>query len=286
MLLMIGWGMTMMDIEVLGPLAARLCGRTFTPTAAKPRKLFAMLAMHANEVVPIGALQEELWGESVPRSANTTLQTYVLHLRNRIGEALRDAPAGVDRNPKHILVTRPGGYLLDTQGGSVDVLEFERLAQAGHRAHEQGDSTLASALYGRALAQWKGEALLDVRAGLMLDIELHRLDEARLNVIDRRIHAELRLGRHHELLGELTALVARNQVHEGLCAHMMLALHRSGRRGEAVDAYRRLRVNLVRDLGLEPSPMLRQLQRMILTADPRLHRGEPVDYAPTLARVS
>lgn len=262
-----------MEIDVLGPLSARLGGQAITPSAAKPRKVFAMLALHANEVVPIGSLQTELWGDDIPRSASTTLQTYVFHLRNLIGDALRTAPAGIDRDPKKILVTRPGGYLLNSEGGTVDVLEFERMAEAGHRAREDGDHALASDLFRRALAQWKGGALLDVRVGPMLEIELHRLDEARLNVLDRCIDADLRLGRHHELLGEVTALVTSNPTHEGLCAHLMLALYRSGRRREALDAYRRLYTHLVHEIGMEPSPALHQLQRMVLAADPRLtHR--------------
>jgi DNA-binding SARP family transcriptional activator len=268
-----------MDIHVLGALSVRIGGRAVMPTAAKPRKVLALLALHANEVVPICELQTELWGDRVPRSASTTLQTYVLHLRTLIGEALRHAPAGVDRTPKHVLVTHPGGYLLDNQGGAVDMTAFERLAEEGHRARENGDAQLASTRYSEALAQWTGDALFDVSIGPVLEVELDRLDEARLNVLDRRIDADLRLGRHHELLGELTALVARHRTHEGLCAQMMLALCRSGRRGEAIDAYRRLRTNLVQDLGLEPSPAVRELQRMILSADPRLTGGQPDEPA-------
>ncbi|OLR89527.1 AfsR/SARP family transcriptional regulator [Actinokineospora bangkokensis] len=265
-----------MDIELLGPLAVRVGGRVVTPSAGKARKVFTLLAVHAGEVVPIPALQEELWGDKVPRSAATTLQTYVFHLRGLIGEALRAAPAGSVRDPKDVLVTHPGGYLLDTRGGTVDVTDFERLTAAGHRAREAGDYALASRRFTEALALWKGPALLDVRCGPVLEVEAERLAEARLNALDRRIDADLRLGRHHELLGELTALVARNRTHEGLCAHMMLALYRSGRRGEAIDTYRRLRGALVGDLGLEPSPALHQLQRMILSADPRLAEQSPV----------
>ncbi|MFC0548264.1 AfsR/SARP family transcriptional regulator [Kutzneria chonburiensis] len=259
-----------MDVEVLGPLAARLGGKPVTPTAAKPRKVFAMLAVHANEVVPNASLFEELWGPDMPRSANTTLQTYILHLRTLIGAAVAQDPDAPVRDPKRILVTQPGGYLLDTAGGAVDVQQFERLAEAGHRAREAGEWHEASARFRAALSVWRGSALADVQVGAMLEVDMHRLEEARLNVLDRRIDADLRLGRHHELLSELTALVARNRTHEGLYAHLMLALYRSGRRGEAIDCYRRLRTCLVDELGLEPSPSLHQLQRMILTTDPRL----------------
>nr|QEO75105.1 transcriptional regulator, SARP family [uncultured bacterium] len=258
-----------MDINVLGPLTARTAGISITPTAAKPRKVLATLAVYANEVVPVTMLFEELWGEDIPRSATTTLQTYVFHLRNLIGLAHSD--------PKDVLQTQPGGYLLKTDGGAVDALEFERLADAGHRAREAGDFHGAADKFREALACWNGPALVDVQQGDVLEVEAHRLHEARLSVLDRRIDADLRLGRHHEMVGELTALVARNRNHEGLCAHLMVALYRSGRRGEATDVYRRLRASLVNDLGLEPSPALHQLQRLILTGDPRLSVADDAD---------
>jgi len=257
------------DIDVLGPLAAREGGESVAPTAAKPRKVLAMLTVHADQVVPMASLFEELWGEDIPRSANTTVQTYILHLRNLIGAALEQS-AGELRDAKRILVTYPGGYLLDTMGGRVDVRDFDRLAAVGHRARELGDFEAASKSFTEALAIWRGRALVDVQTGSLLEVEAHRLEEARLNVLDRRIDADLRLGRHHELLGELAGLVGRYRTHEGMHAHLMLALYRSGRRGEAIDVYRRLRTCLVNELGLEPSPSLRRLQHAILMSDPRL----------------
>lgn len=262
-------GVVNVDINVLGPLSARTSGLSITPTAAKPRKVLATLAVYANEVVPVTMLFDELWGEDIPRSATTTLQTYVFHLRNLI--------AGAERDPKDVLQTQPGGYLLRTHGGVVDALEFERLANAGHRAREAGDFQAASLDFRAALACWSGPVLVDVQRGEVLEVEAVRLQEARLSVLDRRIDADLRLGRHHELVGELTALVARNRGHEGLHAHLMVALYRSGRRGEAADVYRRLRTGLVAEVGLEPSPALHQLQRLILTGDPRLAAPDGAD---------
>lgn len=257
------------DTDILGPLVAREGGVSVAPTAAKPRKVLAMLTVHADQVVPMAALFEELWGEDIPRSANTTVQTYILHLRNLIGSALEQSASEV-RDAKRILVTYPGGYLLDTMGGRVDVRDFDRLAAVGHRARELGDFETASKSFTEALAIWRGRALVDVQTGSLLEVEAHRLEEARLNVLDRRIDADLRLGRHHELLGELAGLVGRYRTHEGMHAHLMLALYRSGRRGEAIDVYRRLRTCLVNELGLEPSPSLRRLQHAILMSDPRL----------------
>ncbi|MFC7617410.1 AfsR/SARP family transcriptional regulator [Actinokineospora soli] len=187
---------------------------------------------------------------------------------------MRNLIAATGRDPKRVLTTVPGGYLLDTAGGSVDVVEFERLAAAGHRALESDEPALASSLFADALDLWRGPALVDVAVGALLGVEARRLDEVRLGVQERRIEADLRLGRHHMLISELSALVARNSRHEGLHAQYMIALYRSGRQGEALAAYQRLRAGQVRDLGLEPSPALRSLQRSILMSDPAL--GAPV----------
>nr|AGS49425.1 putative SARP family protein [uncultured bacterium esnapd4]QEO75011.1 omn36 [uncultured bacterium] len=259
-----------MDINVLGPLTAREDGVSITPTAAKPRKVLAMLAVYANEIVPVTMLFEELWGEDIPRSATTTLQTYVFHLRNLIGLVCDD--------PKDVLQTQPGGYLLRTGDGTVDALEFERLAAGGHRAREAGDFRGAAEKFREALGCWNGAALVDVQQGDVLEVEAQRLNEARLSVLDRRIDADLRLGRHHEMVSELTALVARNRTHEGLCAHLMVALYRSGRRGEAADVYRRMRASLVNELGLEPSPALHRLQRLVLAGDQNLAAADDADW--------
>ncbi|MFJ4862015.1 BTAD domain-containing putative transcriptional regulator [Streptomyces sp. NPDC088748] len=280
-----------MDIDVLGALAVRENGISITPTAPKPRQVLALLALHADQVVPVSALIEELWAGEPPRSARTTLQTYVLQLRALIAGALErgtatatgpgagddDTPTGtaagagagrVVRTAKDILVTLPGGYLLSSGGGTLDVREFDRLAGTGYRAMDAGDFPGAARLLREALALWSGPAFADVQGGIQLDMETRRLEETRLCALDQRIEADLRLGRHRELLAELTVLVTRYRTHENLHGQFMLALHRSGRRGEALDVYQRLRATLVRELGLEPSIALRRLQRSILMAGP------------------
>lgn len=260
-----------MDIDVLGALAVRENGSSITPTAPKPRQVLALLALHADQVVPVSALIGELWGSARPRSARTTLQTYVLQLRELISAALeKDGgdPAGERRTAKDVLVTTPGGYLLSSGGGRSDVRTFERLAGMGYRSMDAGDCRAAARQLSEALALWSGDALADVQAGAQLKMEIERLDESRLCALDQRIEADLRLGRHRELLPELTVLVNRYRTHESLYAQFMLALYRSGRRGEALDVYQRLRTTLVRELGLEPSAALRRLQQSILTATP------------------
>ncbi|MEU2420968.1 AfsR/SARP family transcriptional regulator [Streptomyces sp. NPDC007851] len=264
-----------MDIGLLGPLHVTENGVSIAPTAPKPRQVLALLALHADRVVPVGTLVEELWAGTPPRSARTTLQTYVLQLRELIASAPHRSagPGGSDpRSAKDVLATLPGGYLLATGGGHSDVREFERLRELGCRAMEEGNHAQASGILRQALDLWGGPPFADVSTGTHLALEARRLEESRLCALDRRIEADLRLGRHRELLAELTVLTSRYRSHENLHAQFMLALHRSGRRGEALDVYQRLRTLLVRELGLEPSARLRRLQQSILQAaadDPR-----------------
>lgn len=265
-----------MDIAVLGALDVRENGISLTPTAPKPRQVLAMLALDADQVVPVTTLMGELWGERPPRSARTTLQTYVLQLRELISTAIERDPEGAPaRTAKDVLVTSPGGYMLSTSGGASDVRDFERLAGRGYRAMDAGDFAGAARQLRDALALWTGSALADVQTGAQLEMETRRLEEIRLCALDQRIEADLRLGRHRELLGELTVLVSRYRTHENLHGQFMLALHRSGRRSEALGVYQRLRTALVREMGLEPSPGLRRMQRSILMAGP-----EPTSVAP------
>ncbi|WP_328457812.1 AfsR/SARP family transcriptional regulator [Streptomyces sp. NBC_00386] len=263
-----------MDIDVLGALDVRENGVSVAPTAPKPRQVLALLAVHADRVVPVASLIEELWSGRPPRSARTTLQTYVLQLRELIGAALehgaaQEPAAGPQRRTaKDVLVTLPGGYLLAAAGGTSDVREFDRLAGLGYRAMDAGDFAGASRTLAAALDLWSGSAFADVQTGAQLAMEARRLDESRLCAMDQRIEADLRLGRHREVLAELTVLTSRYRSHENLHAQFMIALHRSGRRGEALNAYTHLRTTLGRDLGLEPSPRLRRLQHTILMDAP------------------
>lgn len=260
-----------MDIEVLGPFRVTQSGVSVVPTAIKPRKVLALLALYPDTVISVSALIEELWDDNPPRSVQTTLQTYILQIRNLINAALAAGP-GEEGAPgaKSVLVTESGGYLLDTRGGMVDALEFERLAGAGHRALEAGDNAGASVLFRRALDLWHGPALVDVQVGPLLEPEVTRLEESRMNIVTQRIEADLRLGRHHEILGELAGLAAQHPLHERLQSQLMLALYRAGRRGGALEAYHRLRAALGRELGLEPSAALQSLQRAMLDSDPVL----------------
>ncbi|MFJ5643278.1 BTAD domain-containing putative transcriptional regulator [Streptomyces sp. NPDC093223] len=284
-----------MDIGLLGALDVRENGVSIAPTAPKPRQVLALLALRADRMVPVPALVEELWAGAPPRSARTTLQTYVLQLREHIAAALRTGSGPGDAaapSAKDVLTTLPGGYLLASGGGGSDIREFERLRELGCRAMDDEDFAGASRTLRQALDLWTGPPFADVHTGAHLAMEARRLEESRLCALDQRIEADLRLGRHRELLAELTVLTSRYRSHENLHAQFMLALYRSGRRGEALHVYQRLRTLLVRELGLEPSARLRRLQQSILTAtaeDPGGpgHDGDPAVPSPGggLARV-
>jgi DNA-binding SARP family transcriptional activator len=261
-----------MEIALLGPLAVRIDDRIVAPTAAKPRQILALLALNAGRVVTVRTFIEEVWGEGPPCSATTTMQTYILQLRRMIDRALPRDPA---LGAKDVLVTRHGGYSLEVAPDDVDVHQFDVLTRTGRRAFDDGDDQTASTLLGRALTLWRGPALMDMQVGKVLELEVIALDAARLGVHELRIEADLRLGRHVELLGELGTLVSAHPMHEGFCAHFMVAFYRCGHPARALEMFQRLRAALVAELGIEPTPRLQRLQRAILTRDPALDRWGP-----------
>ncbi len=252
-------------IELLGPLSVRINHTPVMPRAAKPRQVLALLALNAGRVVTVSTLMEELWGNRQPPSALTTLQTYILESRRRIAAAM-----GPDHDPKWILVTRHDGYMLDFPTDNIDVMRFERLAEAGRAAAEIEDHGLASELLSRALAVWRGSALVDVRKGSVLELEAMVLEEGRLAVLGRRIETDLAIGRHADILGELAALSARHPLNENLSAQFITALYRTGHTARALQAFQRLRNSLVNELGIEPSARLQRLQHAVLSRDPSL----------------
>ncbi|MGH3982280.1 MAG: AfsR/SARP family transcriptional regulator [Pseudonocardiaceae bacterium] len=256
-----------MQIKILGPLEARENGMSITPVARKPRQVLSLLALQAGSVVTVSSLIEELWGTKPPASALTTLQTYILQVRRGIAAAL----GSNDNDPaKDVLRTCYGGYLLDVDPGDVDMYVYERRAASGKKAFAHSDLELASALLRQALDMWRGEVLVDVHAGLRIGMEVARLEESRLGVLEARIETDLRLGRQANLLAELSMLTALYPMHENFSGHFMLALHRCGRKSQALEVFIKLRKTLVNELGIEPSARLQRLQQAILRSDPGL----------------
>lgn len=256
-----------MKIKVLGPLSAEVNGVSIVPSAGKPRQILTLLALNPGRVMPVPTLMEEIWSTDLPPSAMTTLQTYILQLRRRLGTAM--GPGAPD-SAKEVLATRYGGYLLQIPNEAVDVYQYEVLAGQGKDAFEAGDDHGAAQCLRAALDLWEGPVLVDVGLGPVLAIEVTRLEESRLVTQERRIDADLRIGRHAELTAELADLIARHPQHEGLHAQAMVALYRSGRQAAALDVYRKLRRRLIEDLGVEPSPQLQRLHQAILAVDPQL----------------
>jgi len=265
----------MVQVQVLGPLKVQDGDHSIVPNAGKPRQVLALLALYRGRMVPTGVLMEELWGDDLPRSALATLQTYILQLRRVITAGRTDPRYRAD----HTLVTGRGGYLIKSSPEPTDLDEFTELAAAGAAAMDIHDPWAASTRYSRALALWRGPALADVPVGRVLGPEVLGLEQSHSHVLSRRIGADLQLGRHSRLIGELRTLVAERPLDEGLCAQYMLALGRDGRPGQAVSAYRALHRDLAEGLGTEPSARLQRLHHAALTGDPWLRSwrstGEP-----------
>lgn len=257
-----------MHFQVLGPLEIRDGASPVPLTAAKPRAVLALLLANANATVPTGSLIEELWEDDPPASALTTLQTYIFQLRKMLARLTTEPadPAHARVRAREILMTRPLSYMLRLEPGQSDLLHFRHLLREGREAMERRQLTTASALLREALGLWRGDAFAGVHLGPRLKVHAIELEEVRLTALEWSVEVDLRLGRHRELISELTALTARHPLHEGLHSHLMSALCLSGRRSDALHVYRRLRSMLVRDLGLEPSWSIRKTQQAVLRA--------------------
>lgn len=253
------------EINVLGTFEATIDGVSIVPTAAKPRHLLAVLALNAGRVMTAATLIEELWGTKAPRSANSTLQTYVMQLRKFIAGALPDADRHQSRK---ILETRLTGYSLWLDREAIDASRYLRLATAGRAAGGEGDFVAAERMLRSALSVWRGPLLVDVNLGPHLEIEATRLSESRLTDLTLRIDADFCLGRHHQLLGDLAALCARHPHMENFRAQYMLALYRCGRPGQALEVYHEMWATIRDQLGVDPSPRLRRLHQAVLLGDP------------------
>ncbi|HEY3871388.1 MAG TPA: AfsR/SARP family transcriptional regulator [Actinocrinis sp.] len=256
-----------MEIGILGSLVLRDAERVVTPTAPKPRSVLGLLLLNGDQIVQSSALIRDLWGATPPVSAATTLQTYILQVRKCLSRLMNTTVSQVSDT---LLVTVPGGYLMRTGSVDFDRRNFEQLAGAGRRALASGNNVEAASLLSRACMLWRGPALADVRAGVVTEPQLKALEQVRLNTLEQCIDARMRLGHHQDVLPDLTLLVAEHGLNENLCAQLMVALHRSGRRREALSVFHRLRATMVEELGLEPSKRLHLLQRAVLADDPAL----------------
>lgn len=251
-----------MDFRLLGPLEVWDDGRELHVSGRRERCLLALLLVNADHVVPTERLIDVLWPEGGPETALNTLQVFVTRIRRTL------EPEREQRAPAQILVTRAPGYLLRVGDGS-DVRRFEKLADEGRRLLASSPEQAVDVL-GRALDEWRGDPLDEFAAMPFAIGERNRLVERRLTAVEQRIEAQLALGRHADIIAELETLVAANPLREGLRAHLMVALYRSGRQADALRTYTLMRERLVEELGIDPSPQLRALERAILVQDAAL----------------
>jgi DNA-binding SARP family transcriptional activator len=247
-----------MEFRILGPLEVADGDSLVALGGAKQRALLAILLLHANEVVSSDRLIDELWGEQSPDSGRTALQVRISQLRKALG------PAGA------LLITRPPGYVIRLEREQLDLYRFERLVGEGDAA----EPALAAVKLREAQALWRGPALADLAYESFAQAAIGRLEELRLGALEKRIEADLALSRHADLVAELEGLVTEHPLRERLRAHLMLALYRCGRQADALVAYHATRLALVEELGLEPSPTLRQLEQAILRQDPALELAQ------------
>ena len=235
-----------MQISVLGPVEVSVGGQPVAIGAGKPRALLALLALHEGTTVSTARLVEGLWGEEPPASAHKMVQLYVSQLRKTL-------PNGEDGGE---IITRGRGYELRLGDGGLDARRFEQLITRG--------------MPREALVLWRGTPLADVADEPFAGGEIRRLEELRLRAIELAVDSDLAGGRHREVVGELEAAAAEEPLRERLHAQRMLALYRSGRQADALEAYRDFRGTLVEAIGAEPGPDLRHLHEAILRQDPEL----------------
>jgi DNA-binding SARP family transcriptional activator len=241
-----------MEFRILGSLAVREGGRELPVKGLKERSLLAMLLLEEGRVVPADRLIDELWDDEPPPTARGSLQVRIAGLRQALG--------------KERIVSEGRGYRVQLASGELDATHFQRLLEQG------GEANLRE-----ALALWQGPALADFLDQRWAQAAAGRLGEMRLAALERRIGLDLEAGRHAQVVRELEERVHEHPLREGLRGQLMLALYRSGRQADALDAYQDARRTLVEQCGIEPSAALQQLQRGILNQDPALDE----ESAPT-----
>ncbi|MFL5842256.1 MAG: BTAD domain-containing putative transcriptional regulator [Thermoleophilaceae bacterium] len=270
-----------MDFRLLGPLEVLTDDGAADVGTGKRAALLTYLLINANEVVSAERLIEGLWDEHPPATAAKIVQVYVSQLRKAL-----------DANG-NVLMTRGSGYVVAVDERELDIKRFERGLSEAKLALEADDAKHAARLARDALALWRGPALYDVAYESFAQIEAARLDQLRLDALETRIEAELALGKHSQLVGELEALVAEHPSRERFRAQLMVALYRSGRQSDALEVYRQGTRLLMDEFGLEPSPELRELEQKIIEHSEELgaqrawrpvaRRRQPADGTPPAA---
>ena len=256
------YGNAVPHYAILGPLELTTGARRVSLEGRRKLGLLVVLLLHANEVVAADVLVDAVWRDSAPEGAHKRLRMTIARLRETL------AMCGEAGGPP--LRTVRGGYVLEVREGELDVDVFDAAVRDGRRALAAGDARRAARLLRGALALWRGPPLADVGYEDWAQPEIRRLEELRLVAHQARIDADLQLGGHAALVGELEDLVARHPTHERIAEQLMVALYRCGRQADALDVFGRARLQLSTQLGLAPGPRLRALQSAVLAQSPSL----------------
>ncbi|TDD81057.1 BTAD domain-containing putative transcriptional regulator [Actinomadura rubrisoli] len=248
-----------MRFNLLGPLEVIRDDARVPLGGVNRRATLGFLLLHANAVVPTADLVRALWGDSPPLTARKMVQNAIAALRDVLA-----VEGGVS------LQTVPPGYMLRLDPSQIDLADFRDLVVSGRTAFRAEAWETAARHLRDALGLWRGPALADITEARAAWPELAALQEERLTALEDCAEAELALGLHRELVGELGAVAEAEPARERLCGLMMLALYRCGQQAEALSAFHRTRTVLVEEFGLDPAPELHRLQRVILTQDPAL----------------
>ena len=264
-----------MEFRVLGPLEADDGDGTLELGGARQQVVLAVLLLSVGKVMATARLADAVYGQDPPPTARSQVQISVSSLR-RLFASRYQAP---------VISTRAQGYVIELGDARLDSVEFEKLVAAARTARRAGQLDLAVACYRDALRLWRGPAFHGIDSQL-IRVAASRLDEQHISAVEDRVELELELGRHHELIGELTELVEEHPLREQLRGQLMLALYRCGRAAEALTVYRQTRRILIEELGIEPGARLQQLQHAVLTGDPGLGlAAQPVLAVPPRPRV-
>jgi DNA-binding SARP family transcriptional activator len=261
-----------MEFRILGPLQALEEGRVIRLGGGKQRALLALLLLHANETLTTDRLIDGLWGEQPPATAVKALQVHISRLRRALALAADNGTGGVIFTSEH-------GYELRLDPERLDAHRFARILADGRSELAAGRLARAESVLEEALALWRGEPLGDLAYESFARREIARLEELRIAALELLIEARLARGRHVEMVGELERLVAQHPYRERLRAQLMLALYRSERQADALQAYQNARTTLVEELGIEPGERLRELERAVLAQDPGLGLAAPANPA-------
>ncbi|ALL79630.1 hypothetical protein AD006_31060 (plasmid) [Pseudonocardia sp. EC080610-09] len=248
-----------MEFRLLGPVEVRGPHRPLRLGGVKPRTLLAVLLLDAGRVVGSQRLVDTIWQDAPPATAGTQIHGYVSALRKQFADA----------DPSRVVIhTETAGYRVEPLTGELDLEVFDHQVHESARALAEGRTAEAAAGYRDALRLWRGPALGGVAETLAPARD--RLTERRLTALEGRIEADLRLGRHDDVIPELRDVVAEHPFREGPRGQLMLALYRAGRSAEALEVFRDSRAVLAEELGIDPGPELQRLEHAVLTSDPAL----------------